>query len=55
MGEQPELTADLPPWVGEALGGTVAEAGKDDQHSHPQLLPVPAEEGGVLRGAGAHQ
>lgn len=53
--QQPELMAALSPWAGEALGGTVAEAGEDDQHPCPQLLPVPAEEGGVLRGAGAHQ
>lgn len=46
--QQPALRADLPPRAGEALGGSVVEAGKDDQHSHPQLLPVPAEEGGVL-------
>lgn len=27
-------------------------AGEDDQHADPELLPVSAEEGGVLRGAG---
>lgn len=41
--------AELPPRpAGEAVGGRVAEAGEDDQHTDPQLLPVPAEEGGVL-------
>lgn len=33
----------------------MAEVGEDDQHPDPQLLPVPAEEGGVLRGVGAYQ
>lgn len=40
--------------AGEALGGGVAEVGEDDQHLDPQLLPVSAEEGGVLRSVGAY-
>lgn len=46
--QQPRLTAALSPPAGEALGGTVAEAREDDQHPYPQLLPVSAEEGGIL-------
>lgn len=34
--------------AGETLGGAVAEAGEDDQHPDPELLPVSAEEGGIL-------
>lgn len=55
-GQAARLTAGRrAPTAGEALGGAVVEAGEDAQHPDSELLPVPAEEGGVLRGAGAHQ
>lgn len=36
--------------LGEGLGGPLAKAREDGQHSHTQLLPVSAAHAGVLRG-----
>lgn len=44
----------MPHWVGEAMGGRLAEAGEPGHTAGAQLLPVSTGAGGVLRGAGAH-
>lgn len=41
-------------WVGEAMGGRLAEAGEPGHTAGAQLLPVSTGAGRVLRGAGAH-